>query len=173
MSIFFNILLGIILGLDAFTLAISLGSFQKSIYECRKLIVLIAIFHFMFPICGSLLGSLIHIPSDELKIIVYFYLMIEMSLDYFNHKPFIVLDTFINYLILAFFVSIDSFSIGISLYFNINIVVSCLLFSIIATSFTIIGLKIGNGLNKGIGEYANIVGILLIIIVLICQIISS
>ena len=173
MSIFFNVLLGIILGLDAFSLAVSLGSFNKRIKDCKLLIILIALFHFVFPILGSMIGSFIHIPVTELKIIVFFYLMIEMSLDYFNHKPIVVIDYWFNFLLMAFSVSIDSFSIGISLSLSTNILFSCIVFSLFASLFTIIGLILGNRLNKGIGDYANLLGIVLIIILLVCQIISA
>ena len=173
MSIFFNVLLGIILGLDAFSLAVSLGSFNKRIKDCKLLIILISLFHFVFPILGSMIGSFIHIPVTELKIIVFFYLMIEMSLDYFNHKPIVVIDYWFNFLLMAFSVSIDSFSIGISLSLSTNILFSCIVFSLFASLFTIIGIILGNRLNKGIGDYANLLGIVLIIILLVCQIISA
>lgn len=173
MSIFFNVLLGIILGLDAFSLAISLGAFSITIKKAKLLIILIGLFHLIFPILGSLLGSLIHIPITELKILVYFFLMIEMSIDYFSNNKHIIIDNTINYITLAFSVSIDSFSIGISLLFNKYIIISSIIFSIFAVLFTIIGLILGYKLNESVGKYANVIGLLLIIIVLICQIISA
>ena len=173
MSIFFNVLLGIILGLDAFSLALSLGSFNITIKKSRVLIVLIGIFHFVFPILGAMLGSLIHIPITELKILVYFFLMIEMSVDYFSDNKHVIIDNMFNYLALSFSVSIDSFSIGISLLLNYSIIASSLIFSLCAVLFTIMGIILGNKLNKSIGKYANIIGLLLIMVVLICQIMSS
>lgn len=173
MSIFFNVLLGIILGLDAFSLAISLGAFSITIKKAKLLIILIGLFHLIFPILGSLLGSLIHIPITELKILVYFFLMIEMSIDYFSNNKHIIIDNMINYITLAFSVSIDSFSIGISLLFNKYIIISSIIFSIFAVLFTITGFILGYKLNESIGKYANIIGLVLIIIVLICQIISA
>ena len=173
MSIFFNVLLGIILGLDAFSLFVSLGAFGFNIKRTRLLIIFIGIFHFIFPMLGSILGSFIHIPITELKILVYFFLLIELSIDYYKENPFHIIESIINYFILAFSVSIDSFSIGISLLLNNKLLFSGFIFSSFAMIFSVVGLYIGNHLYKSIGKSAKLIGIILMIIVLLCQIMNA
>ena len=173
MSIFFDIILGIVLGLDAFSLMVSLASFNILKKDFKILVTIIGIFHFVFPILGSILRNFIHIPITKLKIIIFFFLMIELSLDYFNHKKLVFISSLISIVILAFSVSIDSFSIGISIPLNTKILISCIIYSCCAIVFSCVGFFIGKYLNKSIGKYANIVGILLIIMVLICQIVNA
>ena len=173
MSIFFNVILGFVLGLDAFSLLVSLSSFDIDKKDGIILISLIGIFHFFFPILGSILGGFIHIPTEKLKIMVFFFLMIEMYLDYFNHKKLIFISSIISLFILAFSVSIDSFSIGISIPLDFNIIISCIIYSLCSVLFSYIGFMIGKYLNENYGKYANILGIVLIMIVLVCQIVSS
>ncbi len=173
MGMFFNVIIGIFLGLDAFSLLVSLSSFKIANKDANILILIIGVFHLTFPILGSVLGSFIHLPINELKIIIFFFLMIEMTLDYFNHQKLVFISSIISIIILAFSVSIDSFSIGVGLPLRANILTSCIIYSICAITFSYFGYALGKYLNNSIGRYANIIGIMLIILVLVCQIMRA
>ena len=99
--------------------------------------------------------------------------MLEMTLEYFKPRKLVFIATLASMIILAFSVSIDSFSIGISLFFNKRIIISSIMFSICSSLFSYLGFLFGKYLNKNIGKLASVIGIILIMIVLVCQIITA
>ena len=67
--------------------------------------------------------------------------------------------------LLSISVSLDSFSTGIGLSaITTNYVLSGLIFSVCASSFTFLGYLIGKYSSNKIGRYANLLGMLLLII---------
>ncbi|WP_348234522.1 manganese efflux pump, partial [Salmonella enterica] len=69
-------------------------------------------------------------------------------------------------ILFAFAVSIDSFSVGITLTdINENYLLSALSFSIASALFTFLGLKLGNKIAKLVGKLSTIIGGLILIII--------
>ena len=72
----------------------------------------------------------------------------------------------IELFLFAFAVSLDSFSVGLTLT-NIseNYLLSALVFAICSASFTFIGLSLGNKIKKSIGKISTIFGGAILIII--------
>ena len=75
-------------------------------------------------------------------------------------------------LLFAFAVSIDSFSVGITLAkINKNYLLSALMFALTSFIFTLIGLKLGNKIETLIGKMSTVIGGIILIIIGISYII--
>ncbi len=164
------ILIAISLSMDAFSLSLIYGININSKATKIHLSISVGIFHFLMPILGYKFGSIIenNIPIS-LKIVASILLIIlgiEMILDKVKEDNKLKKIEILEIIIFSFSVSIDSFMTGIGikiLYENIYIISS--IFSLISFIFTIIGLNIGNILNKRYGPIATKIGGIILIII--------
>lgn len=162
------LLIGISLSMDTFSLSLSMSSIIKSKY-LSIFPIYVAVFHFLFPLIGNNLGIKIllifNIASDILLGIILILLSINILIDYLKKEDINIKLNMFSIILLAFSVSIDSFTIGLGLSnLTNNIYLSTFLFSICSFSFTMLGLIIGKYSNKLIGKYASIIGIILLMI---------
>lgn len=159
-------LVALALSMDALSVAISLGincvSFKKSIF----FITLVGFFHFILPYLGMILGKsfLLNIILNSEKILglILILLAFEMVYNYFHNEEKNTYSS-INIVFLALTVSLDSFMTGIGLY-NVKHNLSLILgtFSITSALFSIIGIFLGDFLNKHIGKYSELIGIIIL-----------
>ena len=163
------VLIGICLSLDAFSLAISISLNYTNKVKIKMYSLLVGIFHFFMPMLGYILKlyikKIIYIPNKEIMVIVVIFLIIETILDKKESKRII------NPLLFAFSVSIDSFSVGITLDRKI-LLPSSFIFSTISFMFTYFGFIIGKKLNKKISNNTKVISIIILIIILICNILK-
>ena len=131
------VLIGVSLSMDAFSLAISLS---KKIRKTNKYAAIVGLFHFIMPILGfitySVIKHVIYIPSKQIFVIVILFIIFGILIDKKEN-----IDKFINPILFAFTVSIDSFSVGLSL--NNSLVIASLIFPICSSFFTKLGFYIG------------------------------
>lgn len=131
------VLLGISLSMDAFSLAMSLS---RKIKNTNKYAVVVGLFHFIMPMLGfityNVIKHVIYIPSKQIFIIVIIFIILGILMDRKEN-----IEKFINPILFAFAVSIDSFSIGLSL--NSYLVIASLIFTICSSFFTKMGFYIG------------------------------
>lgn len=164
------ILIAISLSMDAFSLALVYGSNDIMEDKIYKLSVVVGMFHFFLPLMGHFLGNgiliLLKLSSSILMFIILVSIGIEMVLSSFKDDKKLKYD---GVLLFALAVSMDSFSIGLSLVNLVeNIFFASLVFSIVSALFTYFGLKLGRYISNKIGGYATIIGgIVLILIALI------
>ncbi len=164
------IFIGIALSMDAFALSISIGS-----YMLKKTIIffsfLVGILHFILPLLGSIIGNNLlynlSINPNYLLGIVLIFLFIQMLIDIKSEK-----DIFINnkweLSVLALTVSIDSFITGVGLsLISSNIIISSLIFSLLAGCITFLGLLISKISTKYFGMYARFIGIIILLLLII------
>ena len=170
MEIITIILIGLSLSMDAFSLSLLYGSKKIDKKNIYKLSLTVGLFHFFMPLLGHFLGNgillLVKISSSILMFVILLVVGIEMIIDSFKDDKRINTE---QALMFALAVSIDSFSIGLSLK-NIvnNLWLSPLIFSMISALLTYLGLKLGGYINKRIGKYSTIIGgIFLIVIALL------
>ncbi|MBR5662120.1 MAG: manganese efflux pump [Bacilli bacterium] len=156
--------IGISLSIDAFSLAVSIGINSK-IYKKHKLYAfIVGLFHFFMPIFGFLLRTVINyiviLPNKMIFSIVLVLIMFEIITEKENTK------SYINPVIFAFSVSLDSFTIGISLDKS-KILIASLIFSITSFLFSYFGFIIANKIRKKFSKNLKFIsiGILLIILV--------
>ena len=160
-------LIGLSLSIDALSAAISYGTVITKQYEKILMISFIGLFHFLMPIIGTLISKIIEnkimFNIKYIVFIIYSLLVIEMINEdsNINIKKIDLLKIFL----ISVLVSIDSFSIGIVIGLNNGkIVLASVLFSIISSVATFIGINIGNMITQKNRKIAKILGVSLLII---------
>lgn len=164
LNLFTVLLVAISLSMDTFSLSIVCGALGIDRKKILTLSLIVGIFHFFMPILGNIIGNYILrtivISSDLFVGIIFIVLSIQML---FQKEDTIVFSGIVSFLLFAFTVSIDSFSVGIGLSsITTNYFLSYCTFSLVSFSFTYVGLRFGNLINKKVGTLANYVGVLIL-----------
>lgn len=158
-------LIAISISIDAFSLALAYG--LMNINKTHIFIsLLVGLFHFFMPLLGLLIGTYfiekIAINPKYLISGIFILIIFEMIKSFFEKKENYILNIY-NILLFAFFVSLDSFSIGIGLnYITKNPIAACFVFTIFSAVFTFVGFNIGKYISNKIGDISKLVGILLL-----------
>lgn len=163
------LLIGISLSMDTFSLSLSLGSLVKENIYLKFFPFLVGVFHFFMPIIGNLIGMQIiktfDIASNIILGLILIFLGINLAIHYFKDEEIKINLNFLSIILLAFSVSLDSFSVGIGINnLTTKYFLSSMIFSICSFSFTVMGIIIGKYSNKYIGKYANLLGIILLLV---------
>ncbi len=166
-----NILIGIGLSMDAFSLAIIYGTINISKRKKWLLSSIVALYHFINPQLGYLLGDNVlskYILNPEILIgFIFLVIALQMLWSIKKEEEVKNLQTKGSLLLFGLTVSIDSFSIGMGFgTFQqpyLEIILSSLIYSMISGLFTYIGLTIGTGLNKQFGKIATVFGSIILI----------
>lgn len=166
------ILIGLSLSMDAFSLSLLYGSKKINNDKLFKLVITVGIFHFIMPLLGHFLGNriliLVKISSSILMFIILILVGIQMILDSFKKEENIKNE---GVILFALAVSMDSFSIGISLGELVNsLLLAPIVFMIISATSTYVGLKLGNFISNKIGKYATLIGGAFLILIAIVHI---
>lgn len=170
MSILISLfIIGISLSMDTFSVCLSIGTFKIDKRKILFLSGLVGIMHFFMPLFGTMLGSKIvtflNINVNFLLGIILLFIGIEMIIELIkDDDKYFELNIF-NMFLVSLSVSLDSFSTGLGLTAITNdVILSGIIFSICAASFTFAGLIIGKYSQKKLGIYGNIFGIILLFI---------
>lgn len=163
--------------MDAFSLAISIGTLDLKCKHIYLLSGIVGLFHFIMPLIGNFLGSaflnFLKIDSHFLSGIVFFYIAILMFKDFKSDGENNFNLSLIGCIMFALSVSIDSFGIGFSLDMTqISKYISFLIFTISSGLFTFLGLTFGKLLKSFVGEYSVLIGAIImafLAIMNICQ----
>lgn len=158
-----TILTGIGLSMDALSLSILYGTLSLSKKKTIQLSVIVGLFHFFMPLFGYYFGkmilNIIFIDAHVLIGVIFSIIAIQMFLSLSKEEEVLSLTNIYSLLLFGFTVSIDSFSIGIGLSaMNQSIYISSFVFSILSSIFTLIGLILGNKLNKTFGNISVLIG---------------
>ena len=154
-------IIAISLSMDAFSLSLAYGTNNLTKKEVITLSSIVGIFHFVMPILGIVFGNfmieLLNVGKDLVIFIIFGFIGINMIIDSVHQKSKIDIMRIKEMLLFGFAVSIDSFSVGISIEYS-NLILSSLIFSIVSFSFTYIGLILGKKLNLLVGRLSTIIG---------------
>ncbi|MEO3947205.1 manganese efflux pump MntP family protein [Gorillibacterium sp. CAU 1737] len=159
------ILMAFALGLDAFSLGIGIGLRGIRLLDVLKLSVIIAIFHVVMPLIGiftghylgELLGSLATAAGGVLLVLLGAH-MIYNSLKPDRPQTAGYRSTW-GMLLFALSVSIDSFSVGVSLgMFATDLILTVLLFGAFGGLMSISGLLLGRRVGEWVGSYGEAFG---------------
>ncbi len=166
MYFFIVLLTAIALSLDAFSLSIIYGTVINDLKTIIKLSTIVGIFHFFMPLFGFILKNILISKIVEstniISFIIFLVLGIQMFVSKEDDKNIKGLSSLTSIIIFAFTVSLDSFSIGITL-IDKDIFMSILIFSITSFVFTYFGLRLGQKISK-INGINKIGGIILIVL---------
>lgn len=177
MNIWLIVLIGISLSMDTFSLSLSIGTFNIDKKTAFIFSSIVAIFHFIMPIIGQVLGtaiqSIIVVNPNKLLATVLFFICIEMIIDILDKKEHKYDLKLINMIVYAFSVSIDSLSIGIGMSGVLNnSYLSSVVFSLISFSFTIMGLAVGKYWYNKLGKLASFLGIAMVLVLAIIHLLK-
>ncbi|TFB19244.1 hypothetical protein E3U55_11040 [Filobacillus milosensis] len=168
MTIFYEsiipiVLLSVAIGMDAFSVALSIGLMNVRLRIIAGFILLVGLFHVIMPLAGVTLG---HFLSHKLGVIAQLVggwilifigaqmiiaTLLEKNMTRNLHLPAIT--------ILAFTVSLDSFSVGLSLgMFGLNQVAIIIMFGIMSMFLSSLGIILARRGQTLLGKYSEALG---------------
>lgn len=160
--------IAISLSIDAFSLALSLGTISPTKFQIIKLSLIVGIFHFIMPMLGCYFGNVISNKISLSYNFVSFLIFVYLAIELYKNKAE---ETKYNYLnlgsiiLIALTVSIDSFSVGIAIGMTKEtILLASFIFMIISSFSTLIGLFLGTKLKNKYQEKATLLGIILLLL---------
>lgn len=170
MSILIILLIAVSLSMDAFSLSLAYGTLSLNKKDIIKLSIIVGIYHFFMPLLGMFIGNkIMDIFPFSPSFIVFIILSIigiQMILETFREEKKVEFMNFLQLLVFGLAVSIDSFSVGISLeMINNNFILCSLIFSLSAFLFTLVGLILGKKINLLIGKISTLIGGIILIII--------
>jgi putative Mn2+ efflux pump MntP len=159
------LVMAVALGMDAFSLGIGIGLKGVRIRDVLKLSSIIAVFHVLMPLGGmitgqyvsGLLGGIATSAAGALLLLlggnmVYSSLRGE-AVDSIDHR------TVWGMLVFSFSVSIDSFSVGVSLgMFSAHLLLTVLMFGFFGGLMSVMGLLLGRKASSSMGGYGEALG---------------
>lgn len=155
------------LSMDTFSLSLAYGMFSMSNRDKFFLSFLVGLFHFFMPLLGFIIGSVIlnfiKIDPDILVFIILFIIGVDMIISSFKKEEVKGFSLF-YYFLFALAVSIDSFSVGITLNEISSILIGPIVFAIISFIFTLFGLFMGGKIKRFFGQISTVIGGLVLII---------
>ncbi|XEC95304.1 manganese efflux pump MntP family protein [Paenibacillus tarimensis] len=159
------VIMALALGMDAFSLGIGIGLRGIRLRDVFKLSSVIALFHILMPLMGiftgkymsSLLGDVAALAAGALLLLLGGHMIYSSlrgdSSDSFDHR------SSVGVFVFALTVSIDSFSVGVSLgMFAADIVLTVLMFGLFGGLMSILGLLLGSRVSSSLGEYGETCG---------------
>jgi putative Mn2+ efflux pump MntP len=159
------LVMAVALGMDAFSLGIGIGLKGVRLRDVLKLSSIIAVFHVLMPLGGmitgqyvsGLLGGIATSAAGALLLLlgghmVYSSLRGE-AVDSIDHR------TVGGMLVFSFSVSIDSFSVGVSLgMFSAHLLLTVLMFGFFGGLMSVLGLLLGRRASRSLGGYGEALG---------------
>lgn len=156
-------MIAISLSMDAFSLALTVGTLGLSNKTKILLSTTVGLFHFFMPLLGHFLGvafvQSIEMDTHIISGCIFLYIAILMFKDFKGEEEVNFKLSFIGACVFALGVSLDSFGVGFALTMSIADCVRCfIMFTLCSTCFTYIGLNLGTVLNSLIGKYSVLAG---------------
>ncbi|AJY74579.1 manganese efflux pump MntP family protein [Paenibacillus beijingensis] len=159
------LIMALALGMDAFSLGIGIGMKGIRLLDMLKLSLVIGIFHVMMPLAGMFAGHYVSFLLGHIATAVAGGLLLVLG----GHMIYSAVrgeevrsidhGSVSGLLLFALSVSVDSFSVGISLgMFAVDQVLTVLLFGAAGTVMSVLGLMLGKGVGRTLGGYGEAVG---------------
>jgi putative Mn2+ efflux pump MntP len=158
-------LMAFALGLDAFSLGLGIGMRGIRLLDVLKISVVIALFHIVMPLVGFfmgnylglLLGSVANTVGGILLVLLGSHMVYSAirgdAVKSFDYR------TMWGLLLFSFMVSIDAFSVGVSLgMFVTDLLLAVLLFGLFGGGMSIMGLLLGRKIGYWVGGYGEAFG---------------
>ncbi|WP_099159389.1 manganese efflux pump MntP family protein [Virgibacillus ndiopensis] len=158
------VFMSIALGMDAFSVSLGMGMQRIRLKRIALIGVIIGLFHMIMPFIGIILGKAISNQIGEITILIGGFLLLvigaQMLFSAFNHEATkIVQPMGIGLLFFALSVSMDSFSVGLSLGMSgVKTAIALFLFGAASMILTWIGMILGKKVHGLLGVYSEILG---------------
>ncbi|MEK3790819.1 manganese efflux pump [Paenibacillus sp. FSL R7-0204] len=161
-------IMAVALGMDAFSLGVGIGMRGIRLLHVLQLSLLIGFFHVLMPLLGlftgsyvgHLLGQVTTYAAGGLLVLLGGHMVFNSfrqdnggSSRQMDHR------TIWGMLLISLSVSVDSFSVGVSLGMFVNsIILTVLAFGACGGVMSITGLLLGRRVSRGLGEYGEALG---------------
>ncbi|OBR63627.1 hypothetical protein A7K91_06695 [Paenibacillus oryzae] len=153
------------LGFDAFSLGLGIGLKGIRLRDIAKMGFVIGLFHVLMPLggvwTGHLVSGLLGKMATTAAGVLLVLLGVHMMYSSFRGEEVRSLDhrSLWGLLVLAFSVSVDAFSVGITLgVFSANLWLTVALFGILGGLMSMLGLLLGRKVSGNLGEYGEACG---------------
>ncbi len=172
MVIFLNyfviVAIAISLSMDAFSMAMSIGTLRLSRKINLMLSVLVGAFHFFMPMLGTACGNIffrsLHVDMHILSGAIFFYIATMMFKDFKKEEETFKL-SIVGAVMFALGVSLDSFGVGFALQLTLGECIrSFAIFTCCSATFTYVGLELGRFLSSLVGDYSVLVGAVIMVL---------
>ncbi|MFS0673170.1 manganese efflux pump MntP family protein [Ornithinibacillus sp. 179-J 7C1 HS] len=157
-------IMAIAIGMDAFSVSLGLGMQRIRLKRIAFIGIVIGLFHMIMPFLGIVGGQLISTQTGGWTTLagglLLFGIGAHMLFSAFNHEEGKVVQTAgLGLIIFALSVSIDSFSVGLSLGLSgVKTVLTICLFGAASMVLTWAGMIIGRKVHGVLGAYSEILG---------------
>ena len=158
------LLMALALGMDAFSVGLGMGMFKLRLRQIFKIGITIGVFHVWMPLVGILAGQFL---SDKFGTIASFaggllLIILGVQMIWSSLRPgddSLISPTGFGLIVFAFSVSLDSFSLGLTLgIYGAKTVLAIICFGIVATVLTWAGLLLGKKAQGWMGSYSEALG---------------
>ncbi|MFD2044415.1 manganese efflux pump MntP family protein [Ornithinibacillus salinisoli] len=156
--------MAVALGMDAFSVSLGVGMQQIRLKRILIIGIIIGIFHMIMPFLGIIVGQAISNRIGDLTTMAGGLLLVgigtQMLLSAFNHEQRKVMQIAgFGLFIFGLSVSIDSFSVGLSLGLSgVKTALALLMFGATSTVLTWAGMLLGRKVHGLLGIYSEILG---------------
>jgi len=158
------IIMAFALGMDAFSIGLGMGMHKLRLRQIFKIGLTIGIFHVVMPLLGIIAGKFLSDNFGAIAGIIGGGLLVVLGIQmiwssFKEEDSYRITPVGFGLLIFALSVSLDSFSVGLSLgIYQARTVAVLACFGIAATCLTWLGLLIGRKVQGLLGVYGEVMG---------------
>ncbi|WP_071393277.1 manganese efflux pump MntP [Bacillus tuaregi] len=157
-------IMGIALGMDAFSISLGMGMYKLRLRQVFKIGITIGIFHIFMPLLGMVAGRFLSEQFGEIAVYIGGALLLILGVQMIwsslaKEEGSLITPVGFGLILFALSVSLDSFSVGLSLGIygaQTLLVLAC--FGAGATILSWTGLLIGRRVQDWLGKYSEVLG---------------
>lgn len=165
------VLMAAALGMDAFSLGIGVGMRGIRLLDILRVSFVVGLFHMIMPLMGILTGTYVGVILGDIAIVMGGVLLVLLGAHMIyssfreNHEHLMSYTTFWGLIVFALSVSLDSFSVGVTLgLFSSNFMLTIGLFGLFGGIMSIVGLWLGRSASNWLGIYSEAIGGLILLV---------
>ncbi|WKB36350.1 manganese efflux pump MntP family protein [Terrilactibacillus sp. S3-3] len=166
------VIMALALSMDAFSICLAIGMTKPRLRQIVKIGIVIGLFHVIMPFIGILIGEILSEHFKAIADIVGGMLLVvlggQMIIDFFqkrNARIIPVQPKGIGLIIFALSLSLDSFSVGLSLgVYGAKMLVTIVIFGLVNLFLAWAGLLIGRKTHTFFGLYGEAIGGLILLV---------
>ncbi|NQD68138.1 manganese efflux pump [Bacillus haikouensis] len=157
-------LMAFALGMDAFSIGIGMGMFQLRLKQIFYIGLTVGLFHVWMPLLGMITGKFLSDTFGSFATYAGGILLVVLGIQMFmssfkDEETSLITPAGFGLLLFALSVSLDSFSVGLTLgIFGARTAVALACFGVAATLLTWIGLLLGKKFQGVLGTYSEALG---------------
>ena len=159
------LLMALALGMDSFSVGLGMGMFRLRLKRVVLIAITVGLFHILMPLLGMVSGQFLTVQFGTYATWAGGLPLILLGIGMFisglngNGEQTIVAPVGIGLIIFALSVSLDSFSVGLTLgIYGARTLLAVSLFGVVATILTLVGLLLGRKVQGLFGTYGQVLG---------------